>query len=240
MNYIEHKGTKYEIKEPTIESWTDIMKFKGILDEEELYLKMISSVTGLSSEEILNSNASTINLIGTTINNILNQTHKELKTKVELNGVTYVLVDINKISFGQFVDIDSFLKKDEDYRIKNLNELAAYLYCEEGINYKDSDFPKRIEAMKQLPMKYVEASLFFFLSLGKALSQLTTFYSQTKVGWEMMKLKVALASFGGGIKALIFSPKTKFGKLIMLLINPLLLALIICLTLWTLITRRKG
>ena len=31
--FIEHKGKKYPIKEPTIKVWADVMKLQGILDE---------------------------------------------------------------------------------------------------------------------------------------------------------------------------------------------------------------
>ena len=132
-NYIEYKGKKYNLTEPTISMWSETMKFKDILDPKDLYIKMIEVMTGLSREEINEISVTEINAVGVILYHYLNQENKELTYRVILDDVVYKLVDISKISFGQFVDIDTFLKKDEAYRIANMNELAAYLYCEEGL-----------------------------------------------------------------------------------------------------------
>jgi hypothetical protein len=240
MNYIEYKKKKYEVNEPTIKEWSEIMALKNMLSEQELFVRMISRVLNISSEEVLKSDASVINRVGIGIFSVYNQSSKELKTKIELNGIKYNFVDVNKISFGQFVDIDTFLKKDENYRIANLNELAAYLYCESGTTYSDSDFTKRIEEFKDLPVKYIEASIFFLVNLAEGLLQITTLYSKSKILWSVMRLKIAFISFTDGMQRFLFSPKTKSGKLTMLLLSPLWLVLIILLTLWTSITKKKN
>jgi len=239
-SYIEHSGKKYTLTEPTIKVWSDVMKFKDILSEQELYIKMIEVVTGLSRDQIMESDALNIAVIGSQLFNYFNQETKKLYQTFEHKGVTYKLIDTNKITFGQFVDLDTFLKKDEGYRIANLNELAAYLYCEDGVEYGKSNFQNRIEIMKDIPVKYVEGSLFFLLNLGKGLQNLSDFYSKNKLMWEMMRLKIALASFGDGILSLALLPKTKFGKLMGLLISPLLVLLTICLTLWTWLMKKKN
>jgi len=238
--YIEHEGKKYEVKEPTIEVWKNVMIYKDLLDEEDMYVKMIAEVTGLTMKEVKNADALEIRIAGDKLWRHLNQESKKLFKTIEHNGITYNLVDLNKVSFGQFVDIDTFMKKDESYKIANLNELAAYLYCEEGKNYGDSDIQKRIEEFKTLKVRYIESAIFFLLNLGKGLYELTQLYSKSKTMWWMMRLRIALASFGDGMQQLVSSQKTKFGKLIVLLTFPLWLVSIICLTLWMLITRRKN
>lgn len=238
--HIEYQGKKYEVKEPTIETWKNIMVFKDLLDEEEMYVKMISEVTGLSVAQIKEADALQIRIAGNKLWRHLNQESKELHRNIEHKGVHYTLVDVNKISFGQFVDIDTFLKKDESYKVANLNELAAYLYCESGTTYSDSDFTKRIEAFKDLPVKYIEASIFFLVNLAEGLLQITTLYSKSKILWSVMRLKMAFISFTDGMQRFLFSPKTKSGKLTMLLLSPLWLVLIILLTLWTSITKKKN
>lgn len=238
--FIEHNGTKYEVKEPTIKMWADVMRFKDILEENELYIKMIEVVTGMKKEDILKTDVNTIKRIGNYLYKFINQESKKVFHNVEHKGIKYKLVDINRMSFGQFVDIDTFFSKDESYRIANLHELAAYLYCEEDIEYGKSDFSARIETMKDLPIKYVEGALFFFLSLGNALQALSALSSQNPLKYQMMRLKLALAGFGGGMHRLLFLPKTKFGKLTMLLLSPLYLVLIIFLTSWMLIKKKKN
>jgi hypothetical protein len=237
--YIEHKGQKYEVKEPTIESWKNVMIYKDLLDEEEMYVKMISEVTGLSMKEVKSADALEIRIAGDKLWRYLNQESKKLFTTIEHNGITYNLVDLNKVSFGQFVDIDTFMKKDEPYKVANLNELAAYLYCEDGVEYGNSDIKKRIEDFKDLPVKYIEGAIFFLLSLAKGLQELTTLYSKSPVMWWMMRVRIAWASFGDGIKQLVSSQKTKFGKLIVLLTFPLWLVLIILVSLWITISSKK-
>jgi hypothetical protein len=238
--YIEHNGKQYEVKEPTINTWKNVMIFKDLLDEEEMSVKMIAEVTGLSVKEVKEADALDIRIAGDKLWRYLNQESKQLHKTVEHNGVLYDLVDVNKISFGQFVDIDTFMKKDESYKIANLNELAAYLYCEQGVKYGDSDIKKRIEDFKDLKVKYIEGAVFFLLSLGRGLHELTLLYSKSKTMWWMMRTRIALASFGDGMRQLLSSQKTKFGKLMVLLTFPLWLVSIIFLFLWMLITRKKN
>ena len=237
--YIEHEGKKYEVKEPTIDVWKNVMIYKDLLDEEDMYVKMIAEVTGLSMNEVKKADALEIRIAGDKLWRYLNQESKQLFKSIEHNGRKYNLVDLNKVSFGQFVDIDTFMKKDESYKVANLNELAAYLYCEDGIVYGDSDIRKRIEDFKTLPVKYIEGAIFFLLSLGKGLQELTTLYSKSPVMWWMMRTRIAWGNFGDGIKQLVSSRKTKFGKLMVLLTFPLFLVSTILLFLWILITNKR-
>ena len=230
IEFIEYNGEHYVLQEPTIKVWSEVMKFKDILDEEELYIKMISVITGLSREDILKADASQITEVGEKLKDYLNKDTRQLYPTFEHKSVKYKLADFNKISFGQFVDIETFLKKDEAYRIANLNELAAYLYTEEGTSYSDSDFPKRIEEMRDIPVKYVESSLFFLLSLERGLQELSQLYSQNPRLWKIMKLRIALGNFGDGMQPYLGWLTTSFGVLTKLLIYPLYLVLTICRT----------
>lgn len=238
--YIDYNGKKYEVKEPTISMWVEIMKLKDILDEQEMFVRMISKVTGLKESIILESDAATIRRVGSELYKFINQEQKELHRNIEHKGIKYTLVDVNKISFGQFVDIDTFLNKDEGYRIANLNELAAYLYIEEGTKYSESDFKKRIDQFSDLPIKYLESSVFFLLNSGRALQTLSDLYSKSPIMWQMMRLRIVLSGFGSGMQQLVSLQKTKFGKLIMLLTSPLWLPLIIFLSLWISIRKKKN
>ena len=238
--YIEHNGKQYEVKEPTIETWKNVMVFKDLFDEEEMNLKMISEVTGLSMKEIKQADALDIRIAGDTLWRYLNQESRELFRSIEHNGITYTLVDVNKISFGQFVDIDTFLKKDESYRISNLNELMAYMYCEEGTKYSESNFKKRIEIMLDAPSHIIESSLFFLSSLEKGLYELMELSSKSPLMFQLMKLKIVFHRFGDTTRLFRFLLKTKFGRLILSLIWVLLLPLIICHILLTSIMRGKG
>lgn len=238
--FIDYNGKKYEVKEPTISMWMDIMKLKDILDEQEMYVRMISKVTGIKEGEIMDQDATTIRKVGHELYKFMNQDQKTLFKNIELFGVKYSFVDVTKISFGQFVDIDTFLNKEESYRVSNLHELAAYLYTEDGIKYGESDFKARIEVMKELPIKYLEGAVFFLLNSGRALPNLSELYLKSPILWQMMRLKIVLQGFGSGIQRLVSLQKTKFGRLILLLTSPFWLLLIIFLSLWTSIKKKKG
>jgi hypothetical protein len=234
------KSKKFEVSEPTIREFCDVMKLKDILSEDELNVRLIEKVTGMSHEDVMDMDASTIQKIGSVLFTHYNKESKKLTQSFELNGITYKFMDVNTISFGQFVDIDTFLKKDEGYRIANLNELMAYMYCEEGTKYSESNFKKRIEDMLDAPSHIVEGALFFLLNLERGLYEIMELSLKSPIMFQMMRLRMAFQSFGAITRLSRFLLKTKFGRLTLLLLWVLLLPLIICLTLLTSITRKKG
>ena len=222
--FVEHQGKKYPIKELTIDTWGNIMKYKNILDEMDLYIKTISEMTGLTPEEIKESEAEDILDTGEQLYNFINRQSKEVYYTFNHRGVEYELCDFSMMSFGQFVDIDTFMSKDEAYRISNLNELASYLFTEKGTKYGGSDFRKKAELFKDLPFRIIEGAVFFLWTLEKGLHGLTLVYSQSKWLWRILKIKIIFLNFGDTISGLLNSRKTRFGKLIVLLISPLFFA----------------
>jgi hypothetical protein len=219
--YIDHQGKKYPIQELTIKMWGDIMKYKNILDDVELYVKMISEMTGMSDEEVKEADADTIIETGKDLFKYINQESRQVFYTIKHKDTEYDLCDFSNMSFGQFVDIDTFMSKDEAYRISNLNELAAYLYTEKGKKYGEADFKKNIEKFKQLPMKYIEGAVFFLWTLERGLLGLSQLYSKNKWLTRGLKVIIVLASFGATISGYLNSRRTKFGKLLVLLVSPL-------------------
>lgn len=230
--YLTYNGTKYEVKKPTISMYQKVMKFKDLFDEDELIIRLLSEMTGLTDTQIKDCPAEQISVIGNKALSFLIADDKKPSLKIEHNGTNYSLMDINNISFGQFVDIDTFLSKDENYKLNNLHELAAYLYIEEGTKYGETDFKKRKEAFLDLPIKELEGAVFFLTSLGAISVTLTEIYSKSKILYLTTKMTIALISIGDGIPRFPYSPKTKFGKLLLLPLYPLWLVLITLHTLW--------
>ena len=198
--FIEHKGKKYPIKEPTIKVWADVMKLQGILDEQEMFVKILEISTGLTQEEILSADPAEILVAGKQVSSFLNQQDKKVVKEFTHNGIEYDFLDIGELTFGQFIDIDTFLTKDETYRAQNLNELAAYLYTEKGEKYGVTKIKKRIKAFEDLPIKYLEGSVFFLLSSAKLSAEITTLYSQSRLLWTIMKAKIVFRLIGAGIQ----------------------------------------
>jgi len=202
------------------------MKYKNILDEMDLYMLVISEVTGLDVDEIRNADPMSVIKASEGLFKYLNQQNKDIFPNITHNGIEYTLIDIDKITFGQFIDIDTFMSKDESYRITNLNELASYLYTEKGKKYGEDNFKLKSKEFKTLPLKYIEGAIFFLWSLEKGLHELFQIYTGNKLIWEMMRLRVAFRNFGDTISGLINSQKTKSGKLTILLLSPLFFVLI--------------
>jgi len=238
--FIEYKGEKYPIKEPTIKIWAEVMKLQGILDEQDMFIKILEMTTGLSQEQILSADAKDVLDAGKSVFTYLNQQDKKVINEFQHSGITYQFLDMTDISFGQFVDIDTFLSKDETYRTQNLNELAAYLYIEKGTKYGDVKIKKRIKAFEELPIKYLEGSVFFLLSSAKAYEEITTLYSQSKLLSLMMRTKIVFRLIGAGIQQSAHYVRNRFGVLMTCLIYPFISVLIIYLTLKTLIKSAKG
>ena len=237
--YIEYDKKKYELKELTIEKWQNIMKFKDILDETDVYIRMIAEMTGLTPEQVKDGDAQSIMVCGKMLESYIGQETKKVYGNITFEGIEYELVDFGNITFGQFVDIDTFIMKDESYKIANLNELAAYLYTEKGKKYGEADFKKNIEKFKQLPMKYIEGAVFFLWTLERGLSGLSQLYSENKWLTRVLKVIIVFQNFGVTISGFLNSRRTKFGKLIVLLVSPLFFVSIIFRTLLTYIRRRK-
>ena len=243
--YVEYKKKRYEVKEPTIEMWSDIMRLKNLLDEQELNYKLMEKVTGMPRDLILSAKATDINKIGGQLYTYLNLESKQLYPEIEHKGKTYKLVNMTKITFGQFVDIDTFLSKDEGYRIANLHELAAYLYNEvideQVIEYGQIDFVKQSEEFKSLPIRYIESAIFFLSTTGRGLQGLIQIYSQSPLLWGMMVARARLARIGDGISQSVTWLVTTLRRLTRLLLSPLHRVLTTLHTYWISIKRKlKG
>ena len=61
---VTSKLKTFEVNEPTIREFCDVMKLKDILSEDELNVRLIEKVTGMSHEEVMDMDASTIQKIG--------------------------------------------------------------------------------------------------------------------------------------------------------------------------------
>jgi hypothetical protein len=238
-SYIEYKGKRHPIKEPTIKSWSEIMRMKEMMEPSDLFIKVIELTTGLTRDQIMESDATEIQEVGEKVLSIINGSTKQVIRKFTHKDVEYEFVDVHNISFGQYIDVDTFLSKDERYRIQNLNELAAYLFSETGKKYGETNIQERIKNFEDLPIRYMEGAVFFLLSSARISDALTQIYSQSQSLKLMMKTKIVFRLIGAGIKRLAHSVRTKFGYLIMLLTYPLFSASIISLTLWTLIRSKK-
>jgi hypothetical protein len=198
---ISYGGKDYEVIEPTIELWGKLASLQDWTDETEFAIILISHMTGLSKEDIQKSNWHDVLTVSQNISNHLLHESKQFHKEFEFEGQNYKFIDLPNLTFGEFIDIDTFLSKPEMERRREMHLLMALLYREDGVV---SDTMLRAERFKQLPVKYVNGASTFFLRIEKisqGSSQLSLL-SKMKMRMMMTLIVVKLvvsASIGGGL-----------------------------------------
>lgn len=172
-NVITYNGKDYEIKEPTIEIWQKLLAIKDWSDENEFNISLISALSDLTEEEVKKAPWDEIVEASEALSVLLVQDNKKFYKDIELDGEAYTFLDLNNLSFGEFVDIDTFLQKSEIEKRNEMHFLMALLYREmvDGkiSEYDASKIEARAKKFKKLPVKYVNGASNFFLRLEKTL-----------------------------------------------------------------------
>lgn len=187
---INYGGKTYKVEEPSIETWSKLILLQEWTDEREFAIRLLSFITGLSEEEIENSDVMEVLQAASDLSKYLMVESKSFHSEFEFNGVKYKFLDLTNMTFGEFIDLDTFLTKSEVDKKKELNLFMAMLYREvdnDG-NYKpynSNEMIKRAEVFKKLPVKYVNGATTFFLRTEKIL------LSNTKTSlWQKLKLMI--------------------------------------------------
>ena len=198
---IELDGTDYEVKEPTIQNWAMLNLLKDIEEEDDFIKSIVSVSTGIEEDLLDQANFLQVKKASDYLTKYFLELGGKFYPEFEFEGKEYKFLDMNNISFGHFVDIDTFLSKDESYRKSNMNELMGMLYMEKDEErYDGKKASQRKELFRDLPVKYLQGSLVFFLSLRKQLRENTPFY--LKIKWKVKKTLKVLAPIGVGIQRL--------------------------------------
>jgi hypothetical protein len=172
----EYQGKFYELKEPSIELWNKLMSMKDWTDEVEFSIKLISELCNLTEDEVKNTDWQQMLELSKSLSNYILQDSKKFYKEFEFEGQKYKFIDLPNLTFGEFVDIDTFLSKPANERLKDTHLLMAMFYREVAItgklvSYDSSQLEKRAEKFKKLPVKYVNGSSTFFLLTEKVLRQ---------------------------------------------------------------------
>jgi hypothetical protein len=165
---------------------------------------LISEITGLSKQEVEKADWVEVLNAANSISEYISNDSKTFYNEFVFDHQKYKFTDLTKLSFGEFVDIDSFLGKDEKDRKKELHVLLAMLYREVDekgklIDYDSDKVAERAEKFKKLPVKYVNGASTFFLRLEKILqgnfqtSSKNKLMMILKMIWTLGKLIVFLS-----------------------------------------------
>lgn len=221
---ITYNDKEILVNEPTIEMWTRLSAWKDILDEQDFVLKLISESTGLSDKDIKKADWYDIMSVAAILTEYLTEQSSEFVNEFEFQGKKYRFVDLPNLTFGEFIDIDTILSKEEHERKTMLNVLMAMLYREVSKDGKLSEYdaskvPERAELFKKLPVKYLQGSMSFFLRLEKILQKPSLKYL---VKWKILKMMKKLKklknrvsrNIGDGLGYLRHLPTKIFQKLV--------------------------
>jgi hypothetical protein len=175
MMKFNYKGKQYEIEEPTVEMWSKLILLQEWTDEREFCVKLLSFITGLTEEDIENSDYMEVVKLSNEISVFLTQDGDKFYNEFSFNNKNYRFLDLPNLTFGEFIDIDTYLTKEPHEKKKDMPLLMAMLYREldENGNYKpynSKELQLKAEEFKKLPVKYVRGSTNFFFHLGKTLS----------------------------------------------------------------------
>lgn len=213
-HYIEFDGREYEVHEPTIELWNQLNTLKDLGTEDDFILSLIALSTGLLPDKIREAEWESVNNTAEFLAHYFMSIGDKFHNEFDFKGQKYRFMDLNNMTFGEFIDIDSFLSQDESKKQSQMNHLMALLYREVDENgktkpYNASEVPERAEKFRSLPVKYLRGSMSFFLRLENILLQSSRSSLTRRIYKLKWRLKRHLRVFGGGILRLyIYLMKT--------------------------------
>lgn len=185
---------KVEITVPTSISEIPLKHYQEFLrlketstDEEFIAQKMIETFCGIQIKDVVKMKLSSINELVVHFNKIFSEKPK-FKHRFFLGKVEFGFIpDLENITFGEYVDLESYLTKWEDF-----NKAMAVMYRPITQKVKDKynieeyrGANEYAEAMRYAPMDVAISASVFFWTLGKELLEATLSYLKT----ETMKLQ---------------------------------------------------
>lgn len=214
---LKYGGKIYKVEEPTIEMWSKLVLLQEWTDEREFSIKLLSFITGLSEEQIENADAFEVMEATTGLSEYLMRESKEFRNEFEFNGKRYKFLDLPNLTFGEFIDLDTYLSKPDVEKKKELNLFMSMLYrqLDDGGNYlpyNSKELMSRADEFKKLPVKYVNGATTFFLRLdkisqrGMMVSLSHRLMKKIKMIWSVGKWIVS-TSIGVGLQQLSRLPK---------------------------------
>lgn len=185
LRYIIMKAsvTVPNLSEITLEQYQRFLKVQEINKDDEyiLQLKMIEIFCNVDYKDARNIKFSDVEKIIEVLTKTFEEKPK-LVTTFKMGGVEYGFIpNLEEISFGEYVDLDSFLPSEQDlHRAMNVlyrpivnKKAGKYSIAEYDIDTKD--------IMKQIKLDAVLSSIFFFQSLGLELLNVTSNYLQEEL-----------------------------------------------------------
>jgi hypothetical protein len=201
---------KIELTIPT--TWEDItigmyqqyieLKKKKLEEDEEI-IELVCVLCGVDKDTLERIKYKDLKFIAKTLNKFMGTEikEKELVKKIEFKGKKYGMIpNLSSISLGEFVDIESLVKKSHD----NLHKIMSILYRpiikEKGTRYSVEEYKPdeyKEDLFKDFSITVSMSALNFFFLLGKKLPIILNNYLVERQR-EKVQVLQRLAKSGGG------------------------------------------
>jgi hypothetical protein len=180
IHTIKYGDKEVVLQEPTLSVWQDLMMYRDLEDEDDFVYTLLSLMTDIDREELRDLPYSSVQPVADKLSGYIMSMDKTFVKEFEFKGVKYQFLDLTNMTFGEFVDIDTYLSKPASTRNRELNKMMSYFYreVEEGklSKYDASKVDARAEVFKELPVKYFHGAMRFFFHLGNISQRNTLFY----------------------------------------------------------------
>jgi hypothetical protein len=196
-------GKDYEIKEYlSIGDYQKIFKVKDLFEDEYLNAKIINLLTDCPMDTLVNAEKHKIDFLATLIFTMVPKQPINLIDRFELDGIEYgYLPSYKKITFGEFVDLDTLLTKKPEEVIDYLHIITAIMYRPivkskskhnfEIEKYDAVKMEERAELFKnKFDIKFTLGGQFFFTQFVNNSSNFTRLSLKQKIRreWEVLKI----------------------------------------------------
>lgn len=183
-------------------------------DEEFIAQKMIEIFCGLKLQEVVKLKLTSINELIVHFTEIFKAKPK-FKPTFKIGDIEFGFIpDLENITFGEYVDLENYLSKWEDYH-KAMAVMYRPITIRKGEKYQIMEYTGAAEfsdAMRYAPMDVAIAASVFFWTLGKELLSATLNYLTKEIKmnekeYQTLVQELNLAKNGVGIQAYMDSLK---------------------------------
>jgi len=211
----EIDGKEYQLPNfMSIENYVKMYKVKDLLSDEYFAAKLINIMSDAPIDELIEVNYQHIHYLATYIMSLVPQDEQpKFYDRFQIDNVDYgFLPSWKKLSFGEFVDLDTLMNKKGNEFLDYIHILTAIMYRPiisdptkhdyEIEKYNTDTMVKRAELFKkELDIRYFLGAQFFFTIFAKKYLQHTQSFSTTtltlkdsiKLIWRYRKILRTLA-----------------------------------------------
>ena len=211
----EIDGKEYELPNfMSIENYVKMYKVKDLLSDEYFAAKLINIMSDAPIDDLVEVNYQHIHYLATYIMSLVPQDEQpKFSDRFQIDNVDYgFLPSWKKVSFGEFVDLDTLMNKKGNEFLDYIHILTAIMYRPiitdptkpeyEIEKYNTDTMVQRAELFKkQLDIRYFLGAQFFFTMFAEKFLQHTqssltttqTLKDSIKLIWRYRKILKTLA-----------------------------------------------